>query len=55
MYLEDGIVDVKIQEEEVEQVKWASKDAINDLIKRGDFLPPHIEFFEYCLEYITEN
>lgn len=42
---------IKIQKEEVENVKWATIDEINELIKNEDFSESHIEFFKLCLEY----
>ena len=48
-----NINDIKIQEDEVEEVMWASKEKINGLIKNGEFLPPHIEFYNYCLDYLN--
>ena len=47
--------DITIQEEEVEEVKWASRKDIDTLIENGEFLPPHIEFYKYCLEYLDTN
>lgn len=46
--------DIIMQEDEVEEVMWASREEINQLIKRGIFLPPHIEFYNYCLEYLMD-
>jgi len=47
--------EITIQEEEVEKVKWASRKKIDTLIEKGEFLPPHIEFYKYCLEYLDNN
>ena len=41
------IDDLCIQKEEVEEVRWASDKEIRSLIKQGDFLPPHVELYEY--------
>ena len=49
------IKDITVQPEEVEKVKWATIEEINKLIDEGDFLPPHIEFFQYCLEYLDKK
>ena len=46
-----NINDIVIQKEEVEDVKWVTKDEINEMIKKGIFLPPHIEFYNYLLEF----
>ena len=47
--------EITLQEEEVEEVKWASRKDIGSLIEDGEFLPPHIEFYKYCLEYLDNN
>lgn len=47
-----NIKKIKIQKEEVEDVKWATIDEINELIKNGSFSGSHTEFFELCLEYL---
>ncbi|HCC06836.1 MAG TPA: hypothetical protein DEP72_01540 [Clostridiales bacterium] len=44
-----NIVNVVIQEEEVETAKWASKDEIEQLIVKGVFLTPHVEFWKMYL------
>lgn len=46
--------EITIQEEEVEDVKWASIEEINTLIDEGLFLPPHIDFYKLCLEYLKQ-
>jgi 8-oxo-dGTP pyrophosphatase MutT (NUDIX family) len=40
-----NINDVKVQEEEVERVKWFSQSEIDNLIKDKLFLPEHIKFY----------
>lgn len=47
------IKDIVLQKEEVEDVMWASRKTINELIEKGLFLPPHIEFYKCCLEYLN--
>lgn len=47
------INEVKMQEEEVDDVKWATREEIENLIKEGKFSESHTEFFKYCLEYLT--
>ncbi len=49
-----NINSLTIQEEEVSDIRWFSIDSINDLIKINKFLPPHIDFFKDCLEYLEE-
>lgn len=50
-----SLEEIAIQEEEVEAVKWASIEEINSLIDKGIFLPPHIDFYNFCLEYLKNN
>ena len=54
-YLKENInIDkIKIQEDEVEDVKWASKEEIENMIKKGQFSESHTEFLRYCLEYLN--
>ena len=51
-YLEKNIniEDIKVQEEEVEFVKWLSIDEIKDLINKGEFRKGNIVAFEKVLE-----
>ena len=49
-----SIDEITIQKEEVEDVKWATISEINDLIDKGLFLPPHIDFYNFCLEYLEQ-
>lgn len=44
-----------IQEEEVGNIKWVSKEEIDNLIKKGEFLESHIEFYNDCLDYLNET
>ena len=50
-----NIEEITVQEEEVEDVKWASMEEIEILIKKGQFLPPHIEFYKACLSYLNKK
>ena len=54
-YLEKNIdiKDLKIQEEEVEFVKWLSINEINELIKKGEFRYGNIDAFKYMLEKLN--
>ncbi len=54
-YLKEDIdiKEIKIQKEEVEDVKWATIDEIEELIKSGSFSESHTEFFKICLEYLN--
>lgn len=55
-YLKEDIdlSSVEMQEEEVANVGWFSRDAIEELIKEDKFLPPHIEFYRDCLNYLDK-
>lgn len=48
-----NIEEITVQKEEVEDVKWASIEEIESLINKKLFLPPHIEFYRDCLDYIN--
>ena len=50
-----NIKNMSMQEEEVEEVKWASIEEIDQLIDSGLFLPPHIEFYKSCLDYLKNR
>lgn len=47
--------DIILQEEEVADVKWASIEEIRKMIEKDTFLPPHVDFFYDCLEYLNKN
>ena len=49
---DEDIKKIKIQKEEVEDVKWATIEEINELIKNEAFSESHTEFFELCLDYL---
>lgn len=55
-YLKEDIdlSSVEMQEEEVANVGWFSRDAIEELIKEDKFLPPHIDFYRDCLNYLDK-
>lgn len=46
---------IKIQENEVEDIKWANKAEIETLIEQGQFSESHTEFFKDCLKYLKLN
>ena len=56
-YLEKNIdiKDIKIQEEEVEFVKWLSIDEIKELINKGEFRKGNIGAFEKILDKLHLN
>ena len=56
-YLKENInIDkIKIQKDEVEDVKWASKEEIEKLIENGQFSESHTEFFRDCLKFLKLN
>lgn len=45
---------IQMQEEEVDNVGWFSKEDIEKLINDDKFLPPHIEFYRDCLNYLDK-
>ena len=45
------IKNVVVQKEEVEDIKWVTKKEMDVMIKKGIFLPPHVEFYKYLLEF----
>jgi 8-oxo-dGTP pyrophosphatase MutT (NUDIX family) len=45
---------IQMQEEEVGNVGWFSKEDIEKLINDNKFLPPHIEFYRDCLNYLDK-
>ena len=48
------INDVVLQEEEVEDIKWATKEEIEQLIEEDKFSKSHEEFYRYCLEFLEK-
>lgn len=46
------IRDIKIQEEEVEKVMWASREEITKLIDEKHFSSSHREFYDYCIDFL---
>lgn len=45
---------IKIQKEEVSDVKWATINDIEKMIKEGEFSESHREFFEDCIKYLND-
>ena len=46
----DDISKLKLQEEEVESVKWATAEEMKQMMKDGEFLRNHYEEFEILLD-----
>ncbi len=46
-----SLKDIIIQKEEVETVNWFKKEQINGLITKRLFIPSHINFYKYFIEY----
>ena len=44
-----------IQKEEVDDVKWASIEEINELMEKGLFNKGHYMMFKDCLEYLNKE
>lgn len=49
------IKEIKIQKEEVEDVKWATIEEIQKMIQQEIFSESHKVFFEDCLKYLNAN
>lgn len=56
-YLKEDIDinEIKIQKEEVEDVKWATINEIQEMIQQEIFSESHKAFFEDCLKYLNAN
>ena len=48
------ITKIKIQNEEVSDIKWATIEEIKKLIKSEAFSTSHAEFFQFCLDYLKK-
>ena len=46
---------IKLQKDEVDDVKWVSKKEIEEMIENNEFLESHIEFFKYCINFIGDK
>lgn len=46
---------IKLQIEEVEEVKWATEEEIENLIEKGDFEKTHSRLFKDLQKWIEEN
>ena len=46
---------IKIQEEEVDGVRWASIEEIKEMYKNGKFHEGHYIMFEKCLNYLNKE
>lgn len=55
-YIKDDIdiTKITIQKEEVENIKWASIDEINNLMNNGEFNKGHYMMFKDCLEFLDK-
>lgn len=49
------IKEIKIQKEEVEDIKWATIEEIQKMIQQDLFSESHKAFFEDCLKYLNAN
>ncbi len=49
-----NINDIILQEEEVEDIKWATREEIEQLIEDDKFSKSHEEFYRYCLEFLEK-
>jgi NADH pyrophosphatase NudC (nudix superfamily) len=46
------LADLKLQDDEVDEVLWMTVDEIRDAINNGDFLENHVEEFERLLAWL---
>ena len=46
-----GIEELKLQEEEVAEAKWASEDEIKEMVKNGEFIP--FNYFDQLFEIVN--
>ena len=51
----DDISKLKLQEEEVESVKWATAEEMKQMMKDGEFLRNHYEEFEILLDWLDKK
>ena len=47
-----SINDITIQEDEVENIEWLSKEKINELIENNEFRTSNIEPYKFVVEHI---
>ncbi len=47
--------DVVLQEEEVDDVIWASREKIQELIEQDIFSSSHRGFYDYCLDFLDND
>ena len=51
----DDISKLKLQEEEVESVKWATAEEMKQMMRDGEFLKNHYEEFEILLDWLDKQ
>jgi len=44
---------LNLQKEEVNQVKWATAEEIEEMVENKDFMDEHVPFFRTCLNYLA--
>ena len=49
-----NLSDIQLQEEEVQAVKWASKEEIENMINNNLFSNSHALFYNYLIEYLSK-
>ena len=47
------ITELKIQEEELTEVKWFSIEELNNMVEKNELNKDQVEFFEKCMEYVN--
>ena len=47
--------DTILQEEEVDDIMWASREKLQEFIDNDKFSSSHKEFYDYCLSFLDNN
>lgn len=48
------ISELKIQKEELTEVKWFSIKELNNMVEKNELNKDQVEFFEKCINYINK-
>ena len=48
------ISELKIQKEELTEVKWFSIKELNNMVEKNELNKDQVEFFEKCMNYINK-
>ena len=53
--LDIDLKDIKIQEDELTEVKWFSMESLREMVKSKELNPDQIACFEKCLKFLNNN